>query len=151
MALSALVELLELLPTPVEVDMVGFKALENFQAITILLQRDGISFTEVRSIFSVLVQDFAEMEQHHLGTESCLVVNPDFEMGIMRIFKGMPLTLEQQAAVSALASIDQGGQEWDDEDGFDDGNVNESYAVRVVKRLKLEDWQTVKQRPLRKS
>jgi hypothetical protein len=62
--LSALVELLELLPTPVEDDILsrGFKALENFQAITILLQ--------VRSIFNVLVQDFAEME-HHLG--SCCV------------------------------------------------------------------------------
>ena len=45
--------------------------------------------------------------------------------------------------MSALASVDQ-GQELDDEDGFDDGNVNESYAVRVVKRLKQEERQTMK-------
>jgi hypothetical protein len=59
---------------------------------------------------------------YHLGTESCLVVNSDFETGIMRILKGQPLTFEQQAAVSALASIDQ-GQESDDEDGFNDGGM----------------------------
>ena len=80
--LSTLFELLELLPTPVEVDILsrGFKALENFQAITILLQRDGISLMEVRSIFNVLVQDFPERMEYHLGTESCLVMNPDFDL-----------------------------------------------------------------------
>ena len=53
MQLSALVELLELLPTPLEVDTLsrGFRCLENFQAITKILQRDRIPFTEVRGIF----------------------------------------------------------------------------------------------------
>ena len=94
--LSALGELLEFLPTPVEFDIVsrGFEALENFQATTILLQRDGKAFTEARSIFNVLVQDFPEMA-YHLGTESCLVVNPDFETGIMRILKGILCRLLQ--------------------------------------------------------
>ena len=54
--LSALVELLTLLPTPVKVDTLsrGFKHLESFQAITIMLQRDGIPFTEVRGVVGEL-------------------------------------------------------------------------------------------------
>ena len=69
--LSALMELLELLPTPVEVDTLsrGFRHLSNFDTITIMLQRDGIPFVEVRNIFDVLVANFPEM-QHHLGQHS---------------------------------------------------------------------------------
>ena len=84
--LSALVELLELLPTA----------------------------STGRSRHSVeRLQGSGELSSHHntemayhLGTESCLVVNPDFETGISmsRILKGMSLTFEQQAAVSALAA-----------------------------------------------
>lgn len=145
--LSALVELLELLPTPVEVDALsrGFRHLSNFDSITVMLQRDGISFVEVRNIFDVLVLDFPEME-HHLGQRSFLVIDPDFEKGVMCISKGMPLTLEQKAAVTNLVKVEQ-QQSLDSSSGNEDesntinmliADDSESYAERVAKRLKLQ-------------
>jgi hypothetical protein len=142
--LSALVELLELLPTPVEVDTLsrGFRHLSNFDTITIMLQRDGIPFVEVRNIFDVLVADFPEM-QHHLGQHSSLVIDRHFEMGVMSISKGMPLTSEQKAAVTNLVKAEV--QQAIDSSGGESNNIdmlmaddNESYAVRVAKRLKLQ-------------
>ncbi|KAI2506038.1 hypothetical protein MHU86_8359 [Fragilaria crotonensis] len=144
--LNALVELLQLLPTPVEVDALsrGFKSLKNFDAITVLLQRDGIPFVEVRNIFKVLIEDFPEME-HHLGERSSLVVDPDFELGIMRISRGMPLTREQQNAVRNLVKPDIPDVVDIDSDDINDAeeDVDESYASQVVKRLKLQMRETV--------
>ena len=62
MQLNVLVELLTLLPTPIEVDTLsrGFKCLQKFQDITIMLQRDGILFSEVRGIFNLLIIDFSK-------------------------------------------------------------------------------------------
>lgn len=144
--LNALVELLHLLPTPVEVDALsrGFKSLKNFDAITVLLQRDGIPFVEVRNIFKVLMEDFPEME-HHLGERSFLVVDPDFELGIMRISRGMPLTREQQNAVRNLVKPDIPDVVDIDSDDINDAeeDVDESYASQVVKRLKLQMRETV--------
>jgi hypothetical protein len=62
---------LELLPTPVEVDTLsrGFRCLQKFKAITKMLQRDRIPFTEMRGIFNLLVIDFPEMD-YHLGVAS---------------------------------------------------------------------------------
>jgi hypothetical protein len=141
MQLSALVELLALLPTPIEVDTLsrGFKCLQKFQDITIMLQRDAIPFTEVRGIFNLLVVDFPEMD-FHLGTTSRLVINPDFESGIMRIVKGTPLTAAEQGAVSRLVKMDMAVSLMESES--DDEDV--SYAVRVAKRLKQEEMETVK-------
>ena len=108
MQLMALVELLPLLPTPIEVDVLprGFKHLKQFQEITIMLQRVAIPFAKVRGIFNLLVLDFPEME-HHLGRTSTLVINPDFESGIMQqIVKGTPLAAAEQCAVSRLVKVD---------------------------------------------
>ena len=90
MQLSELVELLTLLPTPIEVDTLSWgllKCLLKFQDITIMLQRDGIPFSEVSGVFNLLIIDFPKME-HHLGRTSSLVIHPDFEEGIMRIAIG---------------------------------------------------------------
>ena len=139
--LSALVELLTLLPTPIEVDTLsrGFKCLQKFQDITIMLQRDGIPFSEVRGIFNLLIVDFPEME-HHLGRTSSLVINPDFEEGIMRIGKGATLTAAQLAAVSSLVKTDMPVPSME----LDTDDEDESYAVRVAKRLKQEEMETIK-------
>ena len=142
MQLNSLVELLELLPTPVEVDALsrGFRCLRNFQAIMIMLQRDGIPFTEVRGIFNQIVIDFPEMA-HHLGVGSHLVVDPNFEAGIMRIGKGTQLTAAQQLAVASLVKLDNSVTIMEAESDEDE-DVN--YAVRVAKRLKQEELATVK-------
>jgi hypothetical protein len=77
---------------------------------------------------------------HHLGTTSSLVINPDFESGIMQIVKGTPLTAAEQCAVSRLVKVDT--TVILTEPGSDDEDV--SYAVRVAKRLKQEEMKTVK-------
>jgi hypothetical protein len=143
MQLSALVELLVLLATPIEVDTLsrGFKCIQKFQDITIMLQRNGIPFSKVRGIFNLLIIDFPKME-HHLGrTSSSLVINPDVEEGMMRIAKGTTLTAAQLVAVSSLVKMDMPvslmESDSDDED--------ESYVVRVAKRLKQEETETIKQ------
>jgi len=76
------VQLLQLLPMLVDVDTLsrGLKSLKNFDAITVLLQQDGIPFVKVRNIFNMLIEDFPEME-HHLGKRPPLVVDPNFEVG----------------------------------------------------------------------
>jgi hypothetical protein len=47
--LGVIVELLELLPTHVEIDILSkaLRSLSKFNQITVMLQRDGISFVEV--------------------------------------------------------------------------------------------------------
>jgi hypothetical protein len=104
-----------------------------------MLQRDRIPFTEVRGVFNLLVNEFPEVE-YHLGVPSNLVVNPDFEAGIMQIGKGTPLTASQQLAVMSLVKLDNPvtlmEAESDDEE--------ESYAMRVAKQLKQEELATRK-------
>jgi hypothetical protein len=140
------VQLLQLMPMQVDVDTLsrGFKSLKNFDAITVLLQQDGIPFVKVRNFFNVLIEDFPEME-HHLGERSSLVVDPDFEVGIMRISRGMPLTREQQNAVKNLVKPDTPEVADIDNDDLNDAeeDVDESYASQVVKRLKLQMRETV--------
>jgi hypothetical protein len=140
--LNALVEVLSLLPTPVEVDALsrGFKLLVNFNAITVMLQGEKMSFVKTRNIFNVLIADFPEME-HHLGTESHLVTDTNFEMGVMCLAGGMPLTQYQLTAVANLAKTDErGGDAAFNNEMVDteDRGEDESYAVRVVKRLKMQ-------------
>lgn len=150
--LSVLVELLELLPTPIEVDTLsrGFRCLKKFDAITILLQRDGIpAFVEIRNIFDVLFVDFPEMK-HNFGEDSSLVVDKNFERGVMGISKGLPLTVHQHTAVVNVVKAEEHGHgdvtrasnqtpppraQQDDDD--------ENYAVRVLKRLKMQALENI--------
>ena len=110
MQLSAPVELLTLLPTPIEVDsysFLGIRVPSNFKTSRSCSgARDGILFSKVRGIFNLLIINFPEME-HHLGRMSSLVINPDFEEGIMWIAKGTStLTAAQLVAVSSLVKMD---------------------------------------------
>jgi hypothetical protein len=108
--LNALVELSELLPTPMEVGTLlqGFRTLSSFQSITKALQRDGIPFVEVQSFFDVLIGYFPEMGlEHHLGQESSFVVDKNFEADVLAISNGVPLSLQQQAAVVNLTRAGQ--------------------------------------------
>jgi hypothetical protein len=78
--------------------------------------------------------------EYHLGVPSNLVVNPDFETGIMQIGKGTPLTASQQLAVMSLVKLDNPvtlmEAESDDEE--------ESYAMKVARQLKQEELATRK-------
>jgi hypothetical protein len=144
--LSVRVEILELLPMPIEVDTLsrGYRCLTKFAAITILLQRDGIPSVDVRNIFIVLIGDFPEMRRH-LGEDSSLVVDKDFEMGLMGISKALPLTVQQHAAVVNLVMAEE--QRVGDANDrtanqmplpSSQHNDNENCAERVMKRLKMQ-------------
>jgi hypothetical protein len=65
--LNAIVELLTLLPTPVEFDVVlsqGFQSLTKFDTITVMLQRETIPLVEVRNVFNIVVADYPSMLRH---------------------------------------------------------------------------------------
>ena len=147
--LNAIVELLTLLPTPVEVDALarGFRSLTKFDAITVMLQREAITLVEVRNVFNIIVADYPTM-RHHVGDDSHLVVYPAFENAVLRISMCMPLLCPlQQHAVANLVRPERrhqhlrGGQvaeqaaslaNDEEEDDF------ENYAHRVAKRMKLQ-------------
>jgi hypothetical protein len=101
--LNAIVELLTLLPTPVEVDALlrGFRSLTKFDAITVMLQREAITLVEVRNVFNIIVADYPDM-RHHIGDDSHLVVYPAFENAVLSIL--CPL---QQNAVANLLRLEQ--------------------------------------------
>ncbi len=67
--------------------------MSSFQSITKALQLDGIPFVEVQSTFVVLIGDFPDMDlEHYLGQESILVVDKNFEAGVMAISNSVPLS-----------------------------------------------------------
>ncbi len=147
--LGVIVELLELLPTHVEVNILskGLRSLSKFNQITVMSHRDGISFVEVRQIFDAVLVDYPDLD-HHLGDKASIVESPAFENAVMRIASGLPLSEEQRCIAGCLlydqddnvlsiadacAAAIQGSNinlGSDDEDGV----VN--YAMRVEQRLK---------------
>ena len=141
MQLSTLLELLTLLRTPIEVGTLsrGFKCHQKFQEIMIMLQRDGIPFSELRGVFNLLIIDFPEMEHHH-GRTSSMVIKTNFEEGIMWIAKGTTLTAAQLVAVPSLVIMDMPVSSMESES--DDKDV--SYAVRGAKRLRQKEMETIK-------
>ncbi len=84
--LGVMVELLELLPTHVDVDILSkaLRSLSKFNQITGMLQRDGISLVEVRQIFDAVLVDYPYLD-HHLGDKASIVEGPAFKNAVMRI------------------------------------------------------------------
>ena len=77
--LNVLVELLEFLPTHLEIGILfnAHLSLTKIDRITVLLQRDGITFVEVRDNFKIVLKDYPGFA-HHLGHSASIVENPDF-------------------------------------------------------------------------
>jgi len=92
--LGVIVELLELLPTHVEINILSkaLRSLSKFNQITVMLQGDGISFVEAQQIFDAVLLDYLD---HHLGDKASIVESPAFENAVMRIASGLPLSKEQ--------------------------------------------------------
>ena len=67
-----------------------------------------------------------------LHSLAVVVINPDFEEGIVQIGKGATLTAAQLAAVSSLVKTDTPVPSIE----LDTDDEDESYAVRAAKRLK---------------
>ena len=102
--LSAVADLIPLIPTLVECDLLakGFVHLKHFNQITVLLQEEGITFLRVREIFdTMLEEDYPELSGH-LATDAEIVENVEFERAVVKIAKGLILTEEQRESVRGL-------------------------------------------------
>ena len=143
--LEKIVELLELLPTHPEKAILvkALHCLTKFNQITVMLQRDGITFVEVRRIMDAVLADYPEFA-HHLSETASIVENPVFEKAVMRIASSLPLTEEQRCAATCLlleknnhggaeiAAYNAGASSSDD----DDEATNN--ALKVQRRLKRQ-------------
>ena len=139
--LSAVADLIPLIPTLVECDLLakGFVHLKHFNQITVLLQEEGITFLRVREIFdTMLEEDYPELSGH-LATDAEIVENVEFERAVVKIAKGLILTEEQRESVRGLmvpaASVGTGTVVIDT--SITVSNEGElSYAQKVEQRIK---------------
>jgi hypothetical protein len=94
--LSAVDDLIPLIPSLYEVDTLskGFKHLVQlaiFNDLTIMLQKEGITFLRVREIFDTILEDYPELSGH-LGPASSIIVDVAFEMAVInKIAEGQVL------------------------------------------------------------
>lgn len=139
--LSSINDLLELVLTHLEKDVMSkaLKSLTKFNEITVMLQRDGITFVEVRSIMDAVLVDYPELSKH-LGDTARIVENPFFEKAVMRIAASLPLTELDRRHASCLLRKQGGtngitGGDNLDAASSDDGEVATSYALKVQRRL----------------
>ena len=139
--LSEINDLLSLLPNHLEVDILsrGFNTMKKFDSVTIMLQRDGMSFVESREIFDLFLKDYPDFE-HYIGDDALIIENETFEKAVMRISRGMPLSDSQRrAALRLLKPTDEIPHA--EVDFFDDdrqGEENQSYSQLLQRKLKRQ-------------
>ena len=106
--LSAIVDLLAIFPTHIEMDVLAraHVVMKKFDEVTVMLQKENISFLRVREIFDEVLQDFPSFDTH-LGTDASIVQSPVFEKAVVRISKGLPLSAEQRTEVALLLKTEQ--------------------------------------------
>jgi hypothetical protein len=68
------------------------KSLEKFDSVTLVLQREGMSFVESREI----------VDPYYIGEDALIVDNELFEKAVMKIACSLPLSEEQEALVVPL-------------------------------------------------
>jgi BED zinc finger len=146
--LSVLAELLEWLPSHLETDILSkaYRSLTKFDQITVMLQREGMTFVEARKIFNEVLKDYPEFA-HHLGTSASIVENPTFEKAIMKITTATPLSEEERCAASCML-LDVSSDAEESEDGAgadpvhdsddDEEGGNGNYAKSLERRLKRQ-------------
>jgi hypothetical protein len=88
--LSGVVELLSLLPNHLEVALLSdaFVLLTKFNSVTIMLQRDGMTFVKSREIFDLFLKDHPDFE-HYISSDASIVENEAFERAVMQISRGV--------------------------------------------------------------
>ena len=79
-----------LLPNQLEVNVLqrGHDQMKKFDSVTIMLQRDGMTFVESRELFDLFLKDYPAFE-HYISSEASIVENLAF---VMAIAKGSQLT-----------------------------------------------------------
>ena len=101
--LSAVADLRPLLPSLVECDTLSkaFEHLERFNAITVMLQKEDMTFLRVRGIFDNVMIDYPELVGH-LSSTAKIVNNPVFERAVVQIAMGNIMTEGEKNSVSCL-------------------------------------------------
>ncbi|ETV84120.1 hypothetical protein H257_03430 [Aphanomyces astaci] len=66
-----------------EVDML-LAQLENFDTVTLALQRDTMSLSDVRILFDTVMEDYPQVV-HYLSPSATIVQQPNFENGCLRV------------------------------------------------------------------
>jgi hypothetical protein len=146
--LSSIVDLLALFPTHSELEILkrAHASLKKFNAVTIMLQKEGMSFLEVRELFQEVLEDFPDFK-HYLADDANIVEDPLFEKAIVRISKGLPLSDEQKQAAARLLKCEAGGDNFQpvtdnnqssDDVTDEDGEPEESYIQNLERRLKRQ-------------
>jgi hypothetical protein len=145
--LSCVGELLAIFPSHVEMDHFSkaHAILEKFDEVTVMLQKEGITFVRVREIFDEVLRNFPELSTH-LADDADIVKNPVFEKAVVSISKGLKLTDEQRLeAVRLLKSEPEflettsDSQECCSEEcGAGGAPVQERYSKTLEQRLKQQ-------------
>lgn len=139
--LSEVNDLLSLLPNHLEVDILtrAFNFMKNFDSVTVMLQRDGMSFVESREIFDLFLKDYPDFE-HYIGDEALIIENEKFEKAIMRIARGMALSDSQrQAALRLLKPTeDETPHQEVSDDDYHQQEPQQSYSQLLQRKLKRQ-------------
>jgi len=143
--LSSVVDLLSLLPNHLEVDFLtrAHATMKKFDSITVMLQRDGMTFVESREIFDLFLKDYPEFA-HHIGDEAAIIEDEVFEKAVMRLARGLQLTEEQRLAAQVLIKPEEAvePQPEDDADPVGDNadelGATESYSQLLQRKLKRQ-------------
>ena len=142
--LSAIVELLTLFPNHLEVDILSraCETMKKFDSVTIMLQRDGMTFVESREIFDLFVKDYPEFK-HYIADDAAIVEDVVFERTIMKIARGLPLSEDERIAGLRLLQPDDTSLQGNDdassrEDAEDHLQGAESYSQALERKLKRQ-------------
>ncbi len=150
--LSGVAELLSLLPNHLEVDHLirAHESLEKFNGITLMLQRDGMSFVESREIFDLFLADYPDFA-NYLADGARIVENQPFEKALMQLARGQQLSEAQEALVAPFLkdhTEDNKPEEVIDEGAPNDGEAgSESYSETLQRKLKRQRMELHVEKP----
>ena len=139
--LSAIQDLLPLIPTLVEVNILEkcYVSLKQFHEINMMLQKENITVIRVREIFDTVMDDFPELSGH-LAADAKIVANPIFERTVLKIAKGRPIRDIERASVRCLLRKPAVGHEDDSlllvDDTANGASEELTYAQKVELRMK---------------
>jgi hypothetical protein len=143
--LSSVVDLLSLLPNHLEVDFLtrAHTSMKQFDSVTLMLQRDGMTFVESRQIFDLFLKDFPDFD-HYIGDTAAIIEDQVFEKAVMQIARALPLSEELQNAAQVLIRpedpVDENAIPVGDND--DEVVATESYSQELQRKLKRQKRET---------
>lgn len=142
--LSTIVELLSLFPNHLEVEVLSraCNTMKKFDSVTVMLQRDGMTFVKSRDIFDLFLRDFPEFK-HYIADDAAIVEDEVFERTVMRIARGLPLSEEERIAGLKLLRPDDPNVQTDEDTSFRDDAEDhlqgeESYSQALERQLKRQ-------------